>query len=98
MDLDFATNALRRKVGADSGLGATLKFDCEDEGVIVIDGKSSPNSVDNTDRDADCTITCSLATLGELMAGELSPTTAFMTGRIKVTGDIGVALKLQKVL
>ncbi|MBE7416533.1 MAG: SCP2 sterol-binding domain-containing protein [Ideonella sp.] len=98
MDLEFATNALRNKVGTDSGLGATLKFDCEDEGVIVIDAKSQPNSVSNTDRDTDCTITCTLATLGELMANELSPTTAFMTGRIKVTGDIGVALKLQKVL
>jgi putative sterol carrier protein len=53
--------------------------------------------VDNTNRDTDCTITLSVATLGEMMSGELNPTTAFMTGRITVSGDMGVALKLQSV-
>jgi|SRR6185436_1378527 putative sterol carrier protein len=97
MDLQTATTALRSKVGADSGLGATLKFDCGDEGAIVIDGAATPNTVDNNDRDADCTIGLTLETLGELMSGELNPTTAFMTGRITVSGDMGVALKLQSV-
>jgi putative sterol carrier protein len=97
MDLQSATSALRSKVGADSGLGATLKFDCGDEGVIVIDGASTPNSVDNNNRDTDCTIVLSVDTLAELMSGELNPTTAFMSGRITVSGDMGVALKLQRV-
>ncbi|HSW23478.1 MAG TPA: SCP2 sterol-binding domain-containing protein [Burkholderiaceae bacterium] len=97
MDLQTATTALRSKVGTSSELGATLKFDCGDDGVIVIDGASTPSSVDNTDRDTDCTITLSVDTLGEMMSGELNPTTAFMTGRIKVSGDMGVALKLQSV-
>jgi putative sterol carrier protein len=97
MDLQTATTTLRNKVGTSSDLGATLKFDCGDEGVIVIDGASSPSTVDNTDRDTDCTITLSVDTLGEMMSGELNPTTAFMSGRIKVSGDMGVALKLQSV-
>lgn len=98
MDLTTATTALRNKVGADCGLGATLKFDCADAGVIVIDGASTPNSVDNNDRDTDCTVACTIDTLGDLMSGEVDPTTAFMTGRIKVSGDMSVALKLQRVL
>jgi putative sterol carrier protein len=97
MDLQTATNAFRSKVGDDSGLGATLKFDCGADGVIVIDGASTPNTVDNANRDTDCTIELGMDTLGELMSGELNPMNAFMTGRIKVTGDMGVALKLQKV-
>src|SRR5882762_1932426 len=97
MDLQSATSALRSKVGADSGLGATLKFDCGGDGVIVIDGASTPNSVDNNNRDTACTIVLSVDTLAELMSGELNPTTAFMTGRITVSGDMGVALKLQRV-
>jgi putative sterol carrier protein len=97
MDLQTATTTLRNKVGADSDLGATLKFDCGADGVIVIDGAARPSTVDNADRDTDCTISLSADTLGEMMSGELNPTTAFMTGRIKVSGDMGVALKLQSV-
>jgi putative sterol carrier protein len=97
MDLESATTHLRNKVGADSGLGASLKFDCGDEGVVVIDGAATPNTVDNNNRDTDCTIGLTLATLGDMMSGELNPTTAFMTGRITVRGDMGVALKLQRV-
>ena len=97
MDLQTATTTLRSKVGTDSDLGATLKFDCGDDGVVVIDGASTPSTVDNNDRDTDCTIALTVDTLGEMMSGELNPTTAFMTGRIKVSGDMGVALKLQSV-
>jgi putative sterol carrier protein len=97
MDLPTATTALREKVGTSSDLGATLKFDCGADGVVVIDGAAKPSTVDNADRDTDCTITLTLDTLGEMMSGELNPTTAFMTGCIKVNGDMGVALKLQSV-
>jgi len=98
MSLQSSTETLRTRVGADCGLGAVLKFDCGADGVVVIDGRSSPNTVDNTDRDADCTITITEATLGDLISGELEPTTGFMTGRFKVAGDMSVALKLQRVL
>jgi putative sterol carrier protein len=98
MDLQAATTALREKVGSDCGLNATLKFDCADEGVVVIDGASTPNSVDNADRETDCTVALTTEALSDLLSGELDPTTAFMTGKIKVSGDMSVALKLQRVL
>ena len=97
MDLTTATTTLRNKVGADAGLGATLKFDCGDDGTIVIDGAATPNTVDNDGRDTDCTIVLTLDTLGDMVSGELHPTTAFMSGRITVSGDMGVALKLQRL-
>jgi putative sterol carrier protein len=97
MDLQTATDTFRGKVGDESGLGATLKFDCGADGVIVIDGAASPNTVDNNDRAADCTITLGIDTLGDMLSGELNPMNAFMTGKIQVAGDMGVALKLQKI-
>ena len=97
MDLQTATEFFRGKVGDESGLGASLKFDCGTDGVVVIDGAASPNTVDNSNRDTDCTIALTLDTLGELMSGELNAMNAFMTGKIQVTGDMGVALKLQKI-
>lgn len=99
VDLATATEAFRAKVGSSaSSLGALLKFDCGADGVIVIDGKAVPNTVDNADRDADCTVALTLATLGDLISGELEPTTGFMMGKFKVSGDMSVALKLQRVL
>jgi putative sterol carrier protein len=98
MDLQACTEALRAKVGDSSGLNATLKFDCGADGVAYIDGKSVPNSVDNLNRDADCTLEITLENLAALVTGELEPATGFMMGRFKVSGDMSVAMKLQRVV
>lgn len=98
MDLNGATKALREKVGSDSGLGTTLKFDCGSDGVVVIDGAATPNTVHNDDVETACTIGLSMDTLGRLILRELEPTTAFMMGKLKVSGDMSVALKLQRLL
>lgn len=98
MDLQAATKLLREKVGSDCGLGTTLKFDCGSEGIVTIDGASTPNTVSNDDTEAACTVGLSLDTLNRLLLGELEPTTAFMMGKLKVSGDMSVAMKLQRVL
>ena len=46
---------------------------------------------------ADCVIATSEDTFERIVAGELSPTTAYMTGKLKVRGDMGAALKLQNL-
>jgi len=98
MDMQACTDALRAKVGDSSGLNATLKFDCGADGVAYIDGKSVPNSVDNNNREADCTLRITLENLAALLTGELEPATGFMMGKFKVSGDMSVALKLQRVV
>ena len=98
MNMQECTEALRAKVGDSSGLNATLKFDCGADGVVVIDGKSVPNTVDNTNRDTDCTVAITLENLVALLTGELEPATGFMMGKFKVSGDMSVALKLQRVV
>ena len=98
MDLQTCTEKLRAKVGDSSGLNATLKFDCGADGVVIIDGKAVPNTVSNVDGDTDCTVGITLANLAALLSGELDPTTGFMMGKFKVSGDMSVALKLQRVV
>jgi hypothetical protein len=75
-----------------------LKFDFEGQGNIYIDGKSTPNTVTTDNKPADCTITVSLDNFKKMVARELDGTTAFMQGKLKVAGDMSVAMKLGPVL
>ena len=64
-------------LGANSGLGGTLKFDFGEPGSVYIDGKSSPNTVaDGDGKSADCTISVSLETFEKMVKGELDGTSA----------------------
>jgi len=86
-------------IGANSGLGGTLKFDFGEPGSVYIDGKSSPNTVSDGDgKSADCTITLSLETFEKMVKGELDGTSAFMQGKLRVAGDMGLAMKLGPIL
>ena len=94
MTIDALTQSFRERVGEDSGLGATVKFDFGADGVIFVDAASVPNRVSNDDREADCTISMALDDFNDMIAGELNPTTAFMMGKLKVDGAMSLALKL----
>lgn len=98
MSLESATQAIRAKVGDDSGLNATLKFDLGADGIIVIDGSSTPNTVSNTNTDTDCTVGITMENLQAMLDGDLEPATGFMAGKLKVSGDMSVAMRLQRVI
>lgn len=86
-------------LGANSGLGGTLKFDFGAPGSVYIDGKSTPNTVsDGEGQSADCTITVALEDFEKMVKGELDGTSAFMQGKLRVAGDMGLAMKLSPVL
>ena len=88
--LQDITDKIRAAVGADSGLGKSLKFDLKGDGVIHIDG----GSVTNEDKDADLTLTMSKDDLVEIAQGRLDATAAVMGGRIKLS-DMMLAMSLQ---
>jgi putative sterol carrier protein len=80
-----------------AGMTNSYLFDIEGEGqwlVTVADGKLA---VAEGGGDADATISASGETFEKIVAGEQNPTTAYMTGKLKIKGDLGAAMKLQKL-
>jgi putative sterol carrier protein len=88
-----AVAALNAKL-AESSFDGTAKFDIEDEGAILIDADGARAS----DDDAEVTLSADAETFKEILDGETNPTSAFMTGKLKVDGDMGMAMKLAAVL
>ena len=76
--------------------GKTVKLDFGDEGVILLDGANS--QVSENDGPADTTIKTSWEDWQKMAAGELDGMTAFMTGKLKIDGDMSNAMQLQGVL
>jgi putative sterol carrier protein len=93
-ELTKALEALREKTGG-RGLEDSVKLDVEEHGALRID-EQGPREDDGAP--ADCTIRGDLETFRAMFDGELSPTGAFMTGRIKIDGDMGVAMKVAGLL
>jgi len=87
------TEKMRAAVGADSGLGKTLKYDLKGDGFVYIDG----GTVTNDDKPADLTLTISMDDLYALYSGKLSAMSAVMTGKLKMS-DMGLAMQLQSKL
>jgi putative sterol carrier protein len=98
MSLDSALGALKAKIGSADKLDRVVKIDLGDEGVIVADGTKSPTEFSTTDMAADVTLSMSMDNFQKLLDGDLNPQMAFMTGKLKVTGDMSLAMKLGQIL
>lgn len=98
MSLEQNTQTIKERVGEDCGLGATLKFDFGDDGVIFIDATKVPNEVSNDNNEATCTVGVTMGDFESMLSGDLAATTAFMSGKLKIDGDMGIAMKLQNLL
>lgn len=95
--IEEALDQIKTQAANISPLGATFKF-MLDEQPIFIDGTGESNEVTNEDKEADCTITTSIETLQKLKSGDLNPMMAVMSGKIKIKGDMGLAMKLQSLV
>jgi len=88
-----AVEALNAKLG-EAGFDATAKFVIDGEGSIIMDSDGARAS----DDEADVTMTADADVFKAIIEGEQNPTAAFMTGKLSVDGDMGVAMKLAGVL
>ena len=88
-----AVKALNEKMGSD-GFDGSAKFVIEGEGSIVMDASGARAADDDTD----VTLSADADTFESILSGDLDPTAAFMSGRLSVDGDMGMAMKLGSVL
>tara|TARA_B100001250_G_scaffold335688_1_gene301962 strand:+ start:268 stop:558 length:291 start_codon:yes stop_codon:yes gene_type:complete len=91
--IDTAIEALEEKLQGKS-VDFSAKFEIENEGSIIVDN----NGVRASSEDTDCTLIASAETFQDILSGETNPTSAFMSGNLKVEGSMGVAMQLGNIL
>lgn len=90
--IDAAVAALSARMAG--GFDGVAKFVIPGEGALMIDG----SGVHAGDEAADVTLTADADTFKAILAGDLNPTMAFMSGRLSVDGNMGLAMQLGSVL
>jgi hypothetical protein len=95
MDLAALTSKVQEALAGGTGFTNKVKFDFGLVGKLFIDGAAGKAT--NEDGAADATVSVSFDDFQKLAQGALDPTMAFMQGKLKVAGDMGVAMKLQSL-
>jgi len=90
--IELGVTALNKKM--DGGFDGLAKFVIEGEGSIVLDAEGARAG----DDDADVTLSASVETFQGMLEGNVNPTMAFMSGQLKIDGDMSQAMKLAAVL
>jgi len=80
------------------GIEASYRFDVTDVGSWHVDVRNGKIVVTQGDQPADCVISASEETFEKLAKGEQNPATAFMLGKVKVDGEMSLALRLKDIL
>ena len=93
----FAQLPERADPAKTAGMSNTYVFDVQDVGQWTVAVEDGAVTVTEGAGEADCTISASEDTLVKIAKGEANATTAYMTGKLKIQGDMGAALKLQKL-
>lgn len=88
-----AVSRLNEKL-AGSDFDGTAKFDIEGEGSIMVDGAGARAGDDA----ADVTMSADADTFVSMLAGDIDPTAAFMSGKLSVEGDMAMAMQLAAAL
>ena len=97
MNIDTILAGINAQAASAGPIGASIKFQLDDK-CIFVDGTGDSNVISMDDREADCVIISSIDTFKDLQSGDLNPMMAVMSGKVKIKGDMGVAMKLQSLL
>ena len=93
----FETLELRVDASKTAGMNNSYVFEIEGAGTWQVDVADGAVKVTEGGTDGDVTIRTSEETFEAIASGDQNPTTAYMTGKLKIDGDMGAAMKLQKL-
>ena len=80
-----------------AGMTNSYVFESDGAGTWKVDVDDGTVKVAEGGGDADATISASEETFQDIASGDLNATTAYMTGKLKVRGDMGAAMKLSRL-
>jgi putative sterol carrier protein len=93
----FDTLPQRADTSKTEGMNNSYAFDIDGAGQWTVKVENGAVTVNPGMSDADATISTSQEIFEKIIAGEQNPTSAYMTGKLKLKGDMGAAMKLQKL-
>ncbi len=98
MSLDTLINGFKDRLKTHPEFKGSVKFDLGADGVIHVDAMQRPAVITTEDKEAALALTLSKQLLAELMAGTKDPNIAYLTGKLKIRGPMGLAMKLNAFL
>ena len=93
----FEALSSRADASKTAGMTSSYLFQIDGAGTWVVKVDDGAVTVNEGEGDADVTIATSEETFQKIVSGEQNPTSAYMTGKLKIKGDMGAAMKLQKL-
>ena len=98
MNAEHLKEKVKAKLSNAQALGAVVCFDFGEEGQVFVDMTKSPATLLEAHDDPDLIITTSAQTFAAILEGTQDPNIAFMMGKLKVKGPMGLAMKLNAML
>ena len=98
MSIETVTEQIKQKISLAANLDAKVKFDFGDEGVVFVDATQNPPEIHHEDQEADVVLITTIDTFQNIANGTQDPNVAFMMGKLKVKGSMGLAMKLNSIL
>ncbi|MFN3700863.1 MAG: SCP2 sterol-binding domain-containing protein [Alphaproteobacteria bacterium] len=98
MSLDTIIARIEKKLKMAAHIKARIKLDFGDDGLLLIDGTQSPPVITQENGEADTTFICPITVFQGILDGTQDPTMAYMMGRLKIKGSMGIAMKLNSIL
>lgn len=95
--IEELTQKVIKNVQKHEPFGFNVRFDVDDGHNIYVYGKNEPITVTNDSNSADTVFKVSSNDLSSMVEGDMSPMSAYITGKMKIEGDMGKAMQLSSI-